>query len=236
MVPQEFLAPIPAPRDFDWDAIPAPIEYRELLVDPTRLSERITFDPVYLHDGHPGALDKCLLRETVAQKLVQAVDKLPEDYSILLFDGLRPMSVQRSLYERFKAAAEKEHPELSPTQLEEYIDQFVAVPVMRPDRPSPHATGGAVDLTLSRGGVPLDMGTGFDDFTTLAYTAALEDHCPPRLEAARDNRRLLFHLMASVGLVNYECEWWHFAYGERQWAAREGCRAPIYGFCPECDN
>ena len=64
--------------------------------------------------------------------------------------------------------------------------------------------------------------------------AALEKDCPPELEAARQNRRLLYHLMASVGLVNYSSEWWHFAYGERQWAARTG-KAPIYGFCPECD-
>ena len=115
------------------------------------------------------------------------------------------------------------------------LDEFVAVPVKRLDRPSPHATGGAVDLTLCRDGQPLDMGTGFDDFSGLARTAALEGRCPPALEQARENRRFLFHLMASVGLVNYDSEWWHFAYGERQWAARTGC-APIYGFCPECDD
>lgn len=236
MFPQEFFAPIPAPPQFDWDAIPAPAECGEPLVDPTGLSGRIAFDPVYLRDGHPGAMERCLLRQTVAQKLAQAADGLPAGYSILIFDGLRPLSVQRSLYSRFKAEVEKERPGLSPEALEQYLDQFVAVPVKRLDRPSPHATGGAVDLTLCKNGVPVDMGTGFDDFTALAYTAALEQDCPPHLEAARDNRRILYHLMASVGLVNYECEWWHFAYGERQWAARENYRAPIYGFCPACDN
>ena len=128
----------------------------------------------------------------------------------------------------------RERPGLTEEELEPILDEFVALPVKRPERPSPHATGGAVDLTLCREGRPLDMGTDFDDFSGLARTAALERTCPSGLEKARENRRFLFHLMASTGLVNYDSEWWHFAYGERQWAARTG-RAPIYGFCPECD-
>ena len=54
-------------------------------------------------------------------------------------------------------------------------------------------------------------------------------------EQARDNRRLLYNLMTSVGFVNYRCEWWHYAYGERQWAVLTG-KSPFYGFCPACDD
>ena len=113
------------------------------------------------------------------------------------------------------------------------LDEFVAKPVKRPDRPSPHATGGAGDLTLCRDGVALDMGTGFDDFTNLAHTDWLEQSCPPHLKEPRDHRRILYHLMESVGLVNYASEWWHYAYGERQWAVRTG-KTPIYGFQEGC--
>ena len=111
----------------------------------------------------------------------------------------------------------------------------MATPVKRPERPAPHTTGGAVDLTLCKDGLPLDMGTGFDDLTDLAHTDTLENACPPGLENARNNRRLLYNLMTSVGFVNYECEWWHYAYGERQWAASTG-GAPFYGFCSLCDD
>ena len=233
MFPKEFLAPIPAPRDYDWDSIPAPAECGEPLVDPTLLSPRIVYGAEYLRQGLPGE-KTCLVRETVAQKLLRAADRLPEGYGIYIFDSLRSLDVQKALYDQFRATAERDHPGLSPEELDAIIDEFVALPVKRLDRPSPHATGGAVDLTLTRDGQLLDMGTGFDDFTDLAYTAALEGACPPNLEQARQNRRLLYHLMESAGLVNYSSEWWHFAYGERQWAAQTG-KAPIYGFCPECD-
>ena len=48
----------------------------------------------------------------------------------------------------------------------------------------------------------------------LPWELVLEHRCPPALEEARDNRRLLYNLMVSVGFVNYQCEWWHYAYGE----------------------
>lgn len=233
MFPSEFLTPIPPEPDYDWDSIPAPQECGEPLVDPTLLSPRIAYGASYLRQGLPGA-ETCLVRQEVALRLKQAADKLPQGYSIHIFDSLRSLTVQKALYDQFRAAAERDHPDLTPGELDELIDEFVALPVKRLNRPSPHATGGAVDLTLCKDGQPLDMGTAFDDFTDLARTGALEKTCPPELEEARQNRRLLYHLMESVGLVNYSSEWWHFAYGERQWAARTG-KPPIYGFCPECD-
>lgn len=233
MFPDLLLKPIPRPRDYDWDAIPAPRECGEPLVDPTLLSPRIVYGAAYLRQGLPGE-ETCLVRETVAQKLCQAAERLPEGYGVHIFDSLRSLGVQKALYDQFRKTAEREHPGLSPRELEDIIDEFVALPVKRPDRPSPHATGGAVDLTLTRDGQLLDMGTGFDDFTVLAHTDALERDCPPALEEARRNRRILYWLMDSVGLVNYSSEWWHYAYGERQWAARTGGE-PIYGFCPRCD-
>ncbi len=234
MFPSPFLAPIPAPPFEDWGKVPPPIECGEPLVDPTLLSPRITYGAAYLHQGLPGAEATCLVRREVARRLAEAAEKLPEGCTIHIFDSLRSLKVQKALYDQFYAVAAAEHPQATPEELEAIIDEFVAIPVKRLDRPSPHATGGAVDLTLYRDGTPLDMGTGFDDFSPLANTDALERACPPGLENARDNRRVLYHLMASVGLVNYSSEWWHYAYGERQWAVRTGM-TPIYGFCPECD-
>lgn len=232
--PAAFLSPIPAPPPEDWDRVPPPIECGEPLVDPTRLSPKITYGAAYLQQGLPGAAETCLVRREVARRLVEAANRLPEGCTIHIFDSLRSLTVQKALYDQFYTVAAKEHPNATPAELEAIIDEFVAIPVKRLDRPSPHATGGAVDLTLCKDGQPLDMGTGFDDFSPLANTDALEKDCPPGLENARKNRRILYHLMTSVGLVNYASEWWHFAYGERQWAVRTGA-TPIYGFCPECD-
>ncbi len=235
MFPRDFLSPIPAPAPEDWSRVPPPADCGEALVDPTALSSKILYDGSYARQGLPGAMETCLLRETVARKLTQAADKLPPEYSILIFDALRPLSVQRAIYEDFRARFLREKPGISEEELEQLLSDFVAKPVKRSERPAPHTTGGAVDLTLCKDGLPLDMGTGFDDLTALAHTDWFEYSCPPLLEPVRDNRRLLYNLMTSVGFVNYACEWWHYAYGERQWAMQTN-HEPFYGFCPECDN
>ena len=76
-----------------------------------------------------------------------------------------------------------------------------------PRRGSPHSRGVAVDLSLmDRGtGIPLDMGTGFDDLTPRAFHGS--DAPPP---AAQRNRMLLLGLMASAGWDHYLNEWWHY--------------------------
>lgn len=235
MFPQDLLFPIPAPAPEDWSRVPPPVDCGETLVDPTTLSSKIAYDGSYAKQGLQGAMETCLLRETVAGMLCEAADKLPQGYSILIFDALRPLSVQRAIYEDFRAQFLREKPGISEEELEALLSDFVAKPVKRLERPTPHTTGGAVDLTLCKDGLPLDMGTSFDDLSDLAHTDALERDCPPSLETARSNRRLLYNLMTSVGFVNYQCEWWHYAYGERQWAVITG-KAPFYGFCKECDN
>ncbi|MBQ4051251.1 MAG: hypothetical protein IJD13_06430, partial [Oscillospiraceae bacterium] len=45
---------------------------------------------------------------------------------------------------------------------------------------------------------------------------------------ARDNRRLLYHVMIRAGFTNYDGEWWHFDYGNPLWASRTG-KEPFYG-------
>ena len=229
------LPPIPPTTVEEWGAVPPPVDCGEELIDPTVLSPRIRYAASYAKQGLAGTMETCLVRETVARMLTEAVDGLPEGYSILIFDALRPLSVQRAIYEDFRARFLRERPGIGPEELESLLSQFVASPVRRPQRPAPHSTGGAVDLTLCKDGLPLNMGTDFDDLTDLAHTDALEGDCPPGMEKVRDNRRLLYHLMTSVGFVNYSCEWWHYAYGERQWAVRTG-EVPIYGFHPLCDN
>ena len=66
--------------------------------------------------------------------------------------------------------------------------------------------GVAVDLTLiDRHGAPLDMGTGFDDFSDRAH----HDH--PAVSAnVQRNRFILLGLMSAAGWDFYMKEWWHY--------------------------
>ena len=80
-----------------------------------------------------------------------------------------------------------------------------------------HSSGGAVDLTIvDAQGVPLDMGTDFDDFSPLARTDAFEHpHADP---ICQKNRRLLYGVLTEAGFTNYPEEWWHYDYGDLFWA------------------
>ena len=68
------------------------------------------------------------------------------------------------------------------------------------------------------------LGTGFDDFTEKAAAAALENETGIN----RDLRRWLYWEMRSVDFIVLECEWWHFEYGTRRWAALKG-ETPLFG-------
>lgn len=72
---------------------------------------------------------------------------------------------------------------------------------------SRHNLGLAIDLTLvdAATGVPLDMGTAFDTFSSSAHTA----NAGGRVLA---NRHRLQRLMEAEGFVNYDQEWWHYTF------------------------
>ena len=72
-------------------------------------------------------------------------------------------------------------------------------------RRSGHSRGSTVDLTLTRNGVPVDMGTGFDWMCDQSHhgTAGLT-------EEQRAHRAILCGVMAWAGFAPYENEWWHY--------------------------
>ena len=70
---------------------------------------------------------------------------------------------------------------------------------------SGHSRGSTVDLTLTRRGRPLEMGTPFDFFDARSHT----EH-PGTPALALRNRLLLREIMEAAGFRNYVDEWWHY--------------------------
>ena len=70
---------------------------------------------------------------------------------------------------------------------------------------SGHSRGSTVDLTLTRDGEALDMGTPFDFFDELSHTEN-----PAIADSAMANRMLLRSIMMDAGFRNYVNEWWHY--------------------------
>ena len=62
-----------------------------------------------------------------------------------------------------------------------------------------------MDLTLTKDGEPLDMGTPFDFFDELSHTEN-----PAITGEAMANRLLLKEIMESADFSNYVNEWWHY--------------------------
>ena len=98
----------------------------------------------------PGELDGALLtmfaREGVAKRLVEAASYLPEGYALLIWDSYRPLSVQKALYDDYYGQLIEKG--LSPEQATVKAQKLVSIPSKDPTRPSPHNTGGAIDLTI----------------------------------------------------------------------------------------
>ena len=72
---------------------------------------------------------------------------------------------------------------------------------------SKHNRGLATDLTLEVNGTPVDMGSGFDEFT------ARSNYNDARITSAqRANRVLLRDILSAAGFTPYDGEWWHFSW------------------------
>lgn len=199
--------PLPPLVDPDQPEVTMPVD--EPLVPVAHRRVRVLGN--YWHAGWDRSRPDCWLRAGAAERLGRAADALPARFGFALFDAWRPLELQAELYH-----AAYDDPGLPPG--------FVSPP--DPDRatPPPHLTGGTVDLTLTVDGQPLAPGAGFDDFTDRAHADALE--AEPGVD--REVRRLLYWTMHGAGFVVLDCEWWHFEYGTRRWAAITGVD-PLYG-------
>lgn len=129
---------------------------------------------------------RVFLRRPAAERLASVTAFLAWHHGlrVKVFDGYRPLSVQKRFWE------------ILPD------DRYVANPATG----SKHNRGAAVDLTLvGPDGADLDMGTAFDDFSARAGHGFRD--LPTRVLA---NRRLLRSVMSAFGFEPLASEWWHY--------------------------
>ncbi len=194
-------------------------------------------NPPY-HQSIEGSIGSLWLRRGVADRLKRLGGRLaPLGLSLWVYDAWRPVAVQNTFHDHWMPDHLRRTRGLEGPALWEEVGRYWArgAPdgAIDPLSPPPHATGGAVDLTLrDRFDAPLYMGAIFDDVTPVSNTAHFDD-LPEDASfsdfEARANRRLLFHLMATEGLVNNPTEWWHFSFGDQMWARITGAPQALYG-------
>ncbi len=220
-------APIPVVREApDWGRLTISDNGEPLVAVPT--DGWLRGRSLYFEQEIPGASPTVTVRAGVLARLEAVVASLPPSVSLVVFDGYRPLAVQKWLWDDCLAEIRREEPQLTLAQAERKVREFVAAPVADPLRPPPHRTGGAVDVYLvdTDSGEELPMGTEPDDVAPESVTRFYEIR--PE-EPFMSNRRLLWHAMTNAGFANYPGEWWHFEYGNQRWANITHASAAVYG-------
>ena len=228
ILPTSLVIPPPAKLP-PWGELPI-VECGEPLVTLLE-SPQLRLKPAYLELGLAGASATMQLRLGAMQRLELALSLLPATLGFIVLDVFRPLQVQQALWDWQWQEVKRDNPTFTNTQIHATVRQFVAEPSADPAKPTPHRTGGAVDLMLfdTTTDTALPMGTAFDEATDATQTDWFERF--PQ-EPITTNRRLLYHAMTSAGFVNYPSEWWHFEFGTRRWAAHQGTKIARYG-CAE---
>ena len=162
-----------------------------------------------------GDLERAYLEREFAKRVVHAQQILKlrhPEYTLLIYDAARPISVQRAMRKCVEGTE---------------FENFVADGTLG----GRHNYGVAVDLTIATNdGVPLDMGTCFDNLTAAASVKGTADNSDPSTRTmkvykefinslatrgiisyeAAANRIMLVEIMHESGLYPYRREWWHY--------------------------
>ncbi|WP_232825315.1 M15 family metallopeptidase [Salinicola sp. RZ23] len=227
------LSPIPAPTDPDWTAIGAlPIADAGGGLMPLGLAApTLRTLPIYHALGVPGAVPECWAREAVYLRLLTVARRLPAGLGLVVLDAWRPYAVQRYLYDTLMGLIEIRYADHDEAERRHLARAFVSPPSVNAERPSPHLTGGAVDVALcDADGVLLEMGSAFDEACAASHTVHFEHAADS--EAARTcraRRRILYHAMIEAGFVNLPSEWWHYSYGDQMWAWYRDTPQALFG-------
>ncbi len=154
----------------------------------------------FMHRVLYDTLDKVYVQIDVARRLAKSQEYLTgrnANYHLLVYDGVRPLSVQWEMWNALDTIPVLER------------GKFVS----NPRNGSVHNYGAAVDLTICDAKrKPLDMGAGYDDIRKIAYPS-LESEFLATGEITQqqiDNRKLLRRALKSQSFSNIPTEWWHF--------------------------
>jgi D-alanyl-D-alanine dipeptidase len=146
-----------------------------------------------------GELTKCYLQPDVAVKLKNAQQILKKKfpyYSLIVYDGVRPRSIQLKMWDTISVPR---------SERSKYVSN--------PQNGSLHNFGAAVDLSIiDQNGIVLDMGTPYDFFGEMAYPREEERMIKEGKMTHKQlyNRQILREAMVEAGFLSITTEWWHF--------------------------
>jgi D-alanyl-D-alanine dipeptidase len=165
----------------------------------------------FMHQVLYDRINTAYLQKDVAERLADCqryLSSLDTGLHLLIYDAVRPVSVQRKMWKALDTIPVKERVKF----------------VSNPNNRSIHNYGAAVDLTICKSdGTPLDMGAGYDDIRKIAYPS-LESTFVSSGQLTKvhiDNRNLLRKVMRQGNFSQLSTEWWHFNACKREVAAKK---------------
>lgn len=194
-------------------------ECGERLVDIRRYVPNVV---VKLGRGRMEREKTAYTRESVAKMLKESAKHLPKGMRFIINDAWRPAFIQCQIFFDFIKKGAKRYPGLKGEALIKEIEKYVAP--WKGVNASGHMSGGAIDLRIvdSRGRkIPMRS-------KKLGYreNAISDQPLLPKLQ--QKNRAILAQAMLAGGLTNYPLEYWHWSYGDYQWAKRNGKKIAKY--------
>jgi len=154
-----------------------------------------------------------LVRKDVYNRLLKAqrtLLKINQNYSLYVVYGYRSLKIQILRFLKRLAIVNQKY-YANPVDLYESVHRSVAVPSV-----AGHPTGGAVDLYIidNRTGKQIDFGSPIYDYSTLKYYVFSGEITNKQ----KGDRMILRKVMMGAGFAPFDGEWWHFSYGDREWA------------------
>jgi len=199
------------------------IRYRDLINVPVAdVGEpMVVLNPAVIKNGYRPEMsdmenvlkNNIVLRKTVARMLIHAqtlLRKKYKNYSLYVTYGYRSLEIQTNIFRTIASKIAKNRFFANSMDFYEEVHRFIAVPAV-----AGHPTGGAVDIAITdSSGTCIDFGSPLYDFGS--------KHCyvywPNIAKPASRNRLLLRQCMIEAGFAPFDGEWWHFSYGDREWA------------------
>lgn len=157
-----------------------------------------------------------LLRKSVAIKIYNVADKLPDGVYLKIYRAFRSKLAVYNTWNQEIERMERENPDMGRAQMLSIVNSKVSNPNASMGG---HETGGAIDIALcDKNGNDMDYGTKYHEKYNTRYLT----------KEQKENRRYLTHLMKSQGFVKNPSQWWHFSYGDKMWAAYKGKKCGFY--------
>ena len=156
--------------------------------------------------------DDFRIRAQIYGMMHLVLDFLPSNLRLVISEAYRPLKRQRLLWQRIETQMRHDFPTADEQRIRDLCENFVA----NPDDGigSGHQAACALDVTLcTTDGTFLEMGTAMHEFNEKTQT--IVGGLPPQII---ENRHILVNAMHRAGFINYPAEWWHYSYGDHQWA------------------